>query len=68
MASTLRSQRVTLNVTTEFEPNRLANDCLANAYELALPLISQQVAAKKKVSKVQASEYSQQLKLAVQNS
>jgi hypothetical protein len=67
MASTVRSQRMTLNVTVEFEPNRLANDCLASAYELAVPLVSQHVGVEKKVRKVQINDHNQQLKLTVQN-
>jgi hypothetical protein len=37
-----------LNVNVQFEPNRLAEQCLATAYELALPLVSQKVNDKKR--------------------
>lgn len=56
---------MTLKVNVTFEPNRLADDCLTGAYELALPVVSQQVATKK--SERLAGEKSAQLLLAVKN-
>jgi hypothetical protein len=36
-----RSGRKELQVSISFEPNRLSDQCLANAYELAFPVIQQ---------------------------
>jgi hypothetical protein len=36
-----RSGRRELQVSVSFEPNRLSDQCLATAYELALPVIQQ---------------------------
>ena len=66
MAPTARSRRVELKVTVNFEPSRLSDDCLANAYELVLPLVSQQVVVKKKTRRVN-TDGSQQLALAVKH-
>ena len=48
MAPAPRPERMTLKMTVQFEPNRLADECLSKAYELALPLTSQQAGSKTK--------------------
>jgi hypothetical protein len=48
MATAPRSERMKLKVTVQFEPNRLSDECLSKAYELALPLNSQQTKSKAK--------------------
>jgi len=36
-----------LTVTVRFEPNRLSEECLASAYELALPLVEHDTTGKR---------------------
>ena len=44
MASRTPSKKaVMFKIVCTFEPNRLSSSCLANAYELALPLIAKNV-------------------------
>jgi hypothetical protein len=66
MARTPRSGRVTLNVKVQFEPNRLSEQCLATAYEVALPLVSQKVVDKKKRQYVHDNDDTE-TRLAVKN-
>ncbi len=39
--------RVMLTIKVQFEPNRISEQCLMTAYELALPLRSETAGAKK---------------------
>jgi hypothetical protein len=48
MARAPRS-RVMLTIKVQFEPNRLSEQCLMTAYELALPLRAEAVGSKKTV-------------------
>lgn len=48
MARAPRS-RVMLTIKVQFEPNRLSEQCLMTAYELALPLRNEAAGAKKTV-------------------
>lgn len=47
---------MTLNMTVQFEPNRMADDCLVKAYELALPLACQQIGARTKQQRTRISD------------
>jgi hypothetical protein len=56
MATASRSKRLTVKMTVQFEPNRLADECLSKAYELVLPLNSQQTGSKKRQQQTRVSE------------
>jgi hypothetical protein len=47
-----RSQRKELQVSIRFEPNRLSDQCLANAYELAFPVIQQDTTRKRSKERI----------------
>ena len=66
MARTPRSERVMLKVNVQFEPNRLSEQCLMTAYELALPVCSEMIAGSKAKPRLQKSE-GLQTRLAVNN-
>lgn len=66
MALTPRSTRVTLKIKVQFEPNRLSEQCLMTAYELALPLRSEAVDSKKNRPRLHKND-GLQTRLAVNN-
>lgn len=66
MATAPRSERLTLKMKVQFEPNRLADECLSKAYELALPLTSQQIGSKTKQRRSRVSD-NHEIRKAVSN-
>ena len=66
MATAPHSERMTLKMTVQFEPNRLADECLPKAYELAMPLTSQQIEPKTKQRRTRISD-NHELSMAVSN-
>ncbi len=47
MSRVARSRRRELQVSISFEPNRLSDQCLATAYELAFPVLQQDTSRKR---------------------
>jgi len=48
LARVPRNKSMAVSIEIEFAPSRLSNDCLASAYELALPMVSRGIEQKKK--------------------
>jgi hypothetical protein len=57
---------MTLKMKVQFEPNRLADECLSKAYELALPVTFQQAGSKTKQQRSRISN-NHEFKKAVNN-
>lgn len=69
MARVSGIKRITVSIEIDFAPNRMADENIANAYELALPLVARTVNQKQRQQKCKknVNESTAQLRLGAIN-